>query len=575
MKKQLNIALLPAAVAAALLSGNVMAGTESCFETWSQLGEQVDGTATLGASNAVDAYAHVFMSAGCTGATELSALDDILDPASAAVGLIKPTTPPSIASEITKSFIAPGHSAYTGNANDFENYDNTADNLVAITYIPTTELPAATRITMKLSGAHFGTKNANNLFLLKSDGTNFVKVASSDGVFNDISEVLFVVGNEPVPAGTRLILTTDQTKPMPVSYALTNDACNATGDVTLKVTSATNGVDSIAGGFGSEITLATIKQQYGLAFGQDAAAFTYADLSVDLAGAQADDVDAATESNSRETFVKAGVDADNKTSVSRVYLYDTQPTYATTTAPTLKFKATTDSAAGDGVVFNVIDNAGTALTFGGTSADLAFDGAELETPTLTALTADEVVANASLSFVVKNLVTDGASEVMNFNYAVNLENYLELDNSALNNGCVTTPVTHDIGVNGAVLKVPYMRTVANDQWIKITNESNTAASILVDVFNDKATEEEVNGVNLGPIAAKETKLFYGSELLEAAVADGYGAGDESTHTMTFVVTAPESSVHGVSVQTVPNKGDRVQPVLRADTDADGKRAWSW
>lgn len=560
MKKQLNIALLPAAVAAALLSGNVMAGTESCFETWSQLGQEVDGTVALGASNAVDAYAHVFMSAGCTGATELTALDDILDPASAAVGLIKPTTPPSIASEITKSFIAPGHSDYTGNANDFESYDNTADNLVAITYIPTTELPAATRVTMKLSGAHFGTKNANNLFLLKSDGTNFIKVASSDGVFNDISEVLFVVGNEPVPAGTRLILTTDQTKPMPVSYALSNDACNASGDITLKVTSATNGVDSIAGGFGSEITLATIKQQYGLAFGQDAAAFTYADLSVDLAGAQADDVDAATETNSRETFVASGVDSDNKTSVSRVYLYDTQPTYATSVAPTLKFKATADSAAGNGVVFNVLDDSASALTFGGTSANLAFDGAELETPQLTALTANESdPTKATLSFVVKNLVTGGASDVMNFNYAVNLENYLELNTSTLNNGCVTTPVTHDIGVNGAVLKVPYMRTVAKDQWIKITNESNTAASILVDVFNDKDTEEEVNGVNLGPIAAKETKLFYGSELLEKAVADGYGAGDESTHTMTFVVTAPESSVHGVSVQTVPNKGDRVQP----------------
>lgn len=36
MKKQLNIALLPAAVAAALLSGNAMAGTESCFENWDQ-----------------------------------------------------------------------------------------------------------------------------------------------------------------------------------------------------------------------------------------------------------------------------------------------------------------------------------------------------------------------------------------------------------------------------------------------------------------------------------------------------------------------------------------------------------
>jgi hypothetical protein len=573
MKKQLNIALLPAAVAAALLSGNVMAGTQSCFETWAETGSNfvaadVDGTG----SSAYDLLAVSYNQAECSASqSDLTKLADLK--ASGATSLINVASGITIASEITNDFDAPG---YVDDAADYTgDYTPAADKLIALTYIPTTELPSATRIKMTLSGADFGEENANQLFLLKADpdtGT-YIKVASSDGAINNLSEVTFVVGNEPIGAGTRLAISSVATVPSPVHYATKRTGCDLKGDITLTVTEAKNGSDELQGGKGSTVVLASIKPQYGILFGPEGSALELTDgkFALSRTGAQQDDVDAASEDTSRQYFVTA------KTQSKAVaYVYDTDPTFKAANAPKFNYSFNTTSPAGNSVKAVIFEKA-TKVDFDG-NGFTDFSDTVIESATVApykVAAAGTVGEEPNFTFIIENMADkDGNLDVMNFNYSGEIAGHLTVGVPTLDS-CQGTTQTHDIGVNGAVLKVPYMRTVGQDQWIKITNEGNKEASVLLDVFNDKATNEEANGVALGTIAAKETKLFYGSDLLEKAVAAGYGAAGETTHTMTFVVTAPESSVHGVSVQTVPGKGDRVQPVLRADKDVDGARAWSW
>ena len=564
MKKQLNIALLPAAVAAALLSGNAMAGTESCFENWNEdVNWSLDGASyaevkySLANCNATYALSNAASASGASGATGL-----ISDSHAATTNRPLNTANLTIAREVSQDF------TWSQDASDSLGVDgfNTITD-VNLTYIPTTDLPGGSYITMKLDGADFGKKNNDQIFLLGWDTTNstWEVLATSDGVVNDQTTVTFLSqSGSPIGAGTRMIMSTNNSLPTPIKLHLNNTDCSLTShDVTLEVTNVvTAGGQAIAGGIGAKATVAQILQQY--------------QVKVSVAS---DEVDAANEAESREKF-----DNGLYTSKATFYIENAAQAGWASAAQTnleLEFEPTFTGNAGAGVRFFVEDstNAVVDLASGvnkivpdGTVTYKLSEGAGNAFGDVTGLFQAPSPSGTLPELVVENIATNAVYTPMNFNYDVINGTKVTFKNPGLTgnlDGCDINVTSHNVGVNGAVLKVPYMRMSGQDQFVKITNESNKEASILLDVFNDAATNAEVNGVSLGQIAAKETRLFYGEDLMAAAAADGYTATDERNHTVTFVVTAPESSVHGVSTQKVPGQTDRVQPVLRSTKEVKG------
>ena len=172
---------------------------------------------------------------------------------------------------------------------------------------------------------------------------------------------------------------------------------------------------------------------------------------------------------------------------------------------------------------------------------------------------------------------------MNFNYDVNTHYTLDFGNTSYNDHCAADKFTHNIDVNGAVLKVPYVVN-GEGNFVRVTNEHDEAAEVTVDVFgesdNGNTGNRKVTAVKLGTVPAKSSVVYFVPELIEEAVSQksytgadgGYAAGSLGTdgvnaksnanrHTLTFTVTAPRDSVHGVSVQRVLGGSDRVMPVL--------------
>jgi hypothetical protein len=180
-------------------------------------------------------------------------------------------------------------------------------------------------------------------------------------------------------------------------------------------------------------------------------------------------------------------------------------------------------------------------------------------------------------YVVTNTVTDN---VMNFNYQVDVNYTLDFDNTDYIDHCAKTVKSHKIGVNGAVLKVPYV-TTATGNFVRVTNEHDEQAEVTFDMFGESVDGNEANrhvaAVALGTVPAKSSVVYMMTDVLAAAEAEGYlgadggyAAGDlgdnfqssNSRHTVTFTVTAPRDSVHGVSVQKIIGAvADRVMPVL--------------
>lgn len=174
-----------------------------------------------------------------------------------------------------------------------------------------------------------------------------------------------------------------------------------------------------------------------------------------------------------------------------------------------------------------------------------------------------------------------ANRVMAYSYNVNMSWGIEFAATQLKDkplSCNVKVASHDIRVNGTELKLPYLSTDNDMQWIRISNEHNTAAEVYFDIYGEEGTDQVMDVTNtnifLGTIPANSSKVFFARrDVLAAATANGYvqtqtpgsaGAGQQATqrHTATFLVTAPSDKVHGVSVQKIPGGVDRVIPVLR-------------
>lgn len=185
--------------------------------------------------------------------------------------------------------------------------------------------------------------------------------------------------------------------------------------------------------------------------------------------------------------------------------------------------------------------------------------------------------------------------VMAYSYNVTMDWGIEFAAPQLKDkplSCNITVQSHDIKVNGTELKLPYLSTANDMQWIRISNEHDTTAEVYFDIYGEEGTDQVMDGTNtnifLGTIPANSAKVFFARrDILAAAEAQGYsqtaapgtsGPGQQATqrHTATFLVTAPSDKVHGVSTQKIPGGVDRVIPVLRNHDEVnDANRPAIW
>lgn len=576
--KKFNLAALPLAVAGVLASTSAFAGTEACFE--------VERTA---ADATVTDHGILYTPASCTTTGGTDGSDQLLVPA-----------PAKVAWELTGDLDL-----------DLNNIDAGAGSATPnshIVYIPTTDIPPASRITMELENADFGTDNANQLYLVRldlgddgvpggtaGDADKYFTVASSDGAFDDTSSVEFLTkAGVTIGAGSRLLISNtnpdnieeDGTLIEGVKIHLANtETCVVTPKVAIKAVSAfTDSGTVIAGGAsatGGEVEILDISEQFQLVAVAPANPNDTREIEVD-----------AEDPSQRKSFVNNGaVNWTNQvTPQSALWeakftnAFDTLDLFVTLNgSETVDFGLSSDSATGDGVTLEVlVDNTvATDTTLLDASEtdhiDAAATGAALvditgSTTNQLPITTTAVIYSADAAEYFQEspgvdavtnaavVLRNDATKVMEFNYEVSTSWSMDFNDAAKLDkvGC-KTPTPFSVGVNGAVLKVPYVYTKLNEGgFVRITSEHDTVANVFMDIFDESSNETK--NVNVGTLAPKASNVLKADDLLALAIADGYtGTGDR--HTMTFTVTAPKNRVHGVSVQKIAGGVDRVMPVL--------------
>lgn len=595
--KKLNKALISTAVLAGLYAGNAFAGTEACFEIYKGLPET--NHSAVGAFGGADCYT--------TAATP------------ARVAGLAAIVPGSVAYELTKG----GANGYSIDLNNvaFRATPANAFEGVQIVYIPTTDIPGASRIKVALSGAEFF-GNANQIFLLSPAGDI---LATSDGVVDGKTEVEFLTqSGVTIPAGTRMLfsktngLTSAGATLVPAEYAThvpvgirtTNTACvdgDSKRSITIQATTArTDGGSSIIGGVSRAEKLIDISPQYYTFLGSPTVGQVNAqtkNFADDTIVARTEFVfDSATnvglklrkaELVAPFTFVNRGLAA-----APAAQVIDLKHTL--TAADKLNVKFSTTGDAGASARFYMYDTQVLATgapaspitlgasTHGVLGTNYAKDAPLFFTRTEGTVLEDQFIptsfgalTSAASNTVFVSVVQSDLTKPLGFNYNVNVESMLDLDGATLLDHCTKTTTTHNVGINGAVLKVPYSVSGAGN-FVRITNEHTQEAEVTVDVFGESVDgttgNRHATAVRLANIPAKSSYVYFVPEIIEAAVAqknytgaDGAAntanSGNPLRHTLTFAVTAPKDTVHGVTVQRLSTGNDRVMPVL-------DQNAWS-
>ena len=471
-----------------------------------------------------------------------------------------------------------------------------------IVYTPTTDIPQGSRITMTLSGATW--KELGNLFLIKDGSYNAtnadaVSVASTDGATNGVASITFVVKNGvTIAAGTPLILsTTDITGTALSNYTtpsilIKNSACQpAASTVTIAVTSAlTDGGSTLAGGLTAATALIDISQQFAEFVGAAAPATAYVDVETP---------------SLRTLFVKnlvtSGIDIAQTTQVPYAAIFsdninnlDMRIVIAASDTVQAKFIASNsidsfmkvnlldvaaDGVAGANDTFSIpINSVGQASPFSVTTSATptvyTFDATKFYHPAnVGSLDTPDVVGTIGTKFnntVYINLTnTDLTSKPMPYNYNVTTAVKLAFD-TAINptyiSHCEVAQKTHDISINGSVLKVPYM--IATDSaFLRISNEDSSDALVFGD-FQEGGTV--CSNVPFGTVAANASVIIKGDAMLNAMTAAGGNCATLATNIpanlatrffATFTITAPKDKVHGYGVQKIAGGVDRVLTVL--------------
>jgi hypothetical protein len=586
MKRFNKIALIPAAIAAGLAS-NAYAGTEACFEIYK--------------SSTVENHDVLYAGASCV--VETSTV-------TAGANAVKKVDEMSAAYELTKSLPI-----------DFEFIDGTTTaNMQQIVYIPTTDIPGGTNIVVKVDGAVFD-GNANQIHLVKSDGTTISAVASSDGTVDGQGTITFLTkAGITIGAGTRLAFSRVATSVDPVGIKIANDQCttaSASKTVTIASTNAKTdggtGYD-IIGGISKATDLVDISAQF---YALNGGTTADVDVNAESSNARNTAIVARTEfvfdsEGSKQltatktqaiyktAFYNRGVSGNLDRFITLTANDHLETQFVATGEPgsTVKMglynsrtlgSGTTDTVLADQVA---VETGTTWGSFGLTKAAAPVYNTEA-TDVFTPATSGDAETNPALStsnlhgadynemfYAVENT---SASGIMNFNYDVNTHYTLDFSNASYNDHCEVSKFTHNIDVNGAVLKVPYAVN-GEGNFVRVTNEHDEDAEVTVDVFGESANgntgNRKVTAVKLGTVPAKSSVVYFVPELIEEAVSQksyagadgGYAAGSLGTdasnaasnanrHTLTFTVTAPRDLVHGVSVQRTLGGSDRVMPVL--------------
>lgn len=576
--KNLKKALLSTAILAGLSAGNAFAGTEACFEVYSV----AEGTAPT-------AFDTLYTPAACVAEATRTV---------AAAAQLQKTDSVKVAYELTKSL-----------ALDFDAASQAAPGTddLHIVYIPTTDIPGGTKITMKLAGATFD-GNSNQIHLVKDAGNaaDVSAVASSDGAVDGQSTITFITkAGITIGAGTRLVLSrlstgTYATGIDPVGVKIENTACtdgSSTSKVTIQATEAkTDGGTgyTIAGGASAAQEVVDTSAQFVTFVGSstvngqvNAESKNFDDASITARTEFVYD----TTNNQGLTLQKANL-IHKAGFIDRFAALDYRITRAVGDKFELSFVETSD--AGESVkaeVYNSRDGvgaltaafdlnggtAGTAIDFVSTkpaTAQVTLDATQVFTPVATGaetIPASYVSGEDYNELFITVSQTDLA-KIMNFNYDINTHAKLNLSDANQLDHCDVTKNTHKVGVNGAVLKVPY--TVAGTgNFVRVTNEHTVAAEVTVDLFSESADgttgNRAVTAVKLANVPAKSSVVYYVPDVVQAAVDQKNYAGSDGVttnganlrHTMTFTVTSPKNTVHGVSVQKLSTGQDRVMPVL--------------
>ncbi|GLX77594.1 hypothetical protein tinsulaeT_09340 [Thalassotalea insulae] len=563
--KKFNLAALPLAVAGIVASNSAFAGTQACFEVYK-------GADAL----AVAAFDTNYAAAACIAEADRLA---------AGAADLEPTAEAAIAYELTGDLDV-----------DFDALDG-VDTDLHIVYIPTTDIPSGTLITMTITGATFA-NNADIIHLVQDEdgagaGTTFAAVASTDGAVDGENTITFLTkAGVTITAGTRLALSQVSTGAVstaiePISINILNEGCtdpSSSQTVTIQANSAvTDGGTgfSIAGAASTAQLVADISPQFVTFSGSTSIEEEVNAESTDSEGAA---IVARTEFvydasatladrftvNASQVLSIAGF-ADRAPLLDQSIALDADDHLITRFVTSADPGATVEAGiynsmtAASGVLAAQID-VETGTTFGTIAQSTADATAYLTEATdlFTAVAGTQAeAAPAALAGSVYNDVwyvlenTDPGVGVMNFNYTHTPEYTLELDTAGELDHCVQERTIHDIGVNGAVLKVPYTFDT-NNNFVRITNEHNEEAEITLDIFDESGNQ--ATSIAVGNVGEHASVVLRANELIDLAQAAGYmGVGDR--HTMTFTVTAPRDSVHGVSVQAIPGGVDRVMPVL--------------
>lgn len=567
MNKTLKLALLPAAVASAMFANSAFAGTEACFETYK-------GANPL----PVAGFTAIYGAAACQAEGDRST-----------------------ATDTTLATTVEGKVAYelTGNLEiNFDELDGVSSDQ-HIVYIPTTDIPGGTKIQMELTGAKFF-GNSNQIHLVKGNSTDttFEAVASSDGQVDGESTITFLTkAGITIPAGARLAFSlvstgADATAVAPIGIKLENTECtdaDSNQSVTIRATYAkTDGGTgyNIIGGVSQPQKILDVSPQF-YAF-QDGSA---AEVDVNAESSN----DAGAPIIARAEFVYDSQTASNQLVAKRYQAVYKTAFYNRGVGSNLDRFITLDADDHVETAFTATDEAGVAMRMGlwnsrtAASGDLAdqvavqtgtlygmlngttynTEALDLFTPATTgdaevnpAVAAPKLGANYNQMFYV--LENTDPNSIMNFNYNVKVDHTLDFGTPTELDHCAKNLTSHQIGVNGAVLKVPYAYDTSKN-WVRITNEHTADAEVTVDVFGETSdgSGTEKQTFTLGKVAAKDSVVYKASDLV--AQFKGAYTMDASKlvnrYTFTFTVTAPKDTVHGVSVQAIPGGVDRVMPVL--------------
>lgn len=580
--KNLKKALLSTAVLAGLSAGQAFAGTEACFVTYK------------GADDAAITNANIqtlFAESACK------------DGAGVRFGSLGPVATANVAYELT--------GGTNGLDLDLDVVDG-VDTDLQIVYVPTTDIPPGTLIEFTITNATFK-GNANQLHLVKDDDAGavdavdtFSAVALSDGSFDGTSTIKFITkAGITIGAGTRLVFSkvstgADAAAIVPASLNIKNTECTTDQQkyVTIAATKAvTDGGTgySIEGAVSKAHNLVDISAQFATFIGSATVNGQVNAESKDFAGntitARTEFVYTAANGatlRKAELVHKAGF-------ANREALLDRAVALTADDKLELSFVESADAGASvKAGVFNNLELAGATnapinpVDLNGAAAGNFLDfvaanpaTAQVALNALTFFAADagvEVVETAPAAYAGADyneyfftVSQTDLTKIMNFNYDINVHSKVNFSDSELDH-CAKNTNTHKVGVNGAVLKVPY--TVAGSgNFVRITNEHTVEAEVTVDLFSETADgttgSRAVTAVKLANVPAKSSVVYYVPEVVDAAVAQkNYAGSDGNTvnganvrHTMTFTVTSPKNTVHGVSVQKLSTGQDRVMPVL--------------